>query len=102
MKQTLVCPKCAGRKIWAVEKFRLPGDTAEGKVLPVVPHQESTKRSALFSAMRAEPHGAFDLYVCDGCGYSELWARDLGRLVADPARGIRLVDNSDLKEGPFR
>ena len=102
MKHSLVCPKCAGRKIWAIEKFRLPGESAEGRTLPLVPHQETAKRSALFSAMKTEPQGAFDLYVCDGCGFSELWARDFGKLVADPARGIRLVDNSDLKDGPFR
>ena len=102
MKNTLICPKCAGRRIWVIEKFRLPGESADGRALAVVPHQEAAKRSALSLAMRATPKGAFDMLMCDGCGYSELWARDFKDLVVDDAKGIRLTDNTHLKDGPFR
>jgi predicted nucleic-acid-binding Zn-ribbon protein len=101
MKNHLRCPKCAGKRIWVIEKYRIPGESAEGRELPVVPHQE-TARAGLFQALRVAPRGHFDLFVCDGCGYSELWAAGLGDLVEDPARGVRLVDMSDVTQGPFR
>jgi predicted nucleic-acid-binding Zn-ribbon protein len=101
MKNLLRCPKCASKRLWVIEKYRIPGESAEGRALPVVPHQPEGK-GGLFQAMRLNPQGHFDLYLCDGCGYSELWAEGFKGLVADPARGVRLVDNSDLNEGPFR
>ena len=101
MKNTHICPKCAKRRIWVIEKFRLPSESKDGRELPVVPHQEAGKRS-VFGSMRLEPKGAFDLFLCDTCGFSELWGRDFRDLAVDEARGIRLVDNTDLGEGPFR
>src|SRR6185436_9144661 len=101
MKNMLRCPKCAGKRIWVIEKYRIPGESSEGRALPVVPHQAEMKTS-LFQAMRLNPQGHFDLFLCAGCGYSELWAESFKDLVADPARGIRLVDTSNLNEGPFR
>lgn len=101
MKNTHICPKCRQRRIWVIERFRIPSEGGEGRELAVVPHQQEQTRT-LFGSMRASPKGAFDMFVCDGCGYSELWARDLRGLVADEANGIKLVDNSNLGEGPFR
>lgn len=101
MKNTHICPKCSKRRIWIIERFRLPSEGGEGRELAVVPHQEDGKRP-LFASMRTSPKGAFDLFICDGCGYSELWARELRGLVVDEKRGVKLVDNTDLGEGPFR
>lgn len=100
MKRTQQCPKCQGRRVWVVESFRVPGETAEGVVLPVVTHQgEAVSR---FSIARGSPQGRFDLWVCDACGYSELWAAGITGLRHDPAAGVRLVDSTVAPAGPFR
>jgi predicted nucleic-acid-binding Zn-ribbon protein len=101
MQRTLKCPKCGGAKIWVIERFRVPSETAEGQELAVVPHQQEMGRG-LFAIARISPRGHFDLYACDGCGYAELYARDLAGLEPDPDRGIRLVDATEPQKGPFR
>lgn len=101
MKNLLRCPKCAGKRIWVVEKYRVPGESADGRELPVLPHQPDAKESRL-SFGRISPKGHFDLFLCDGCGYSELWADGFRGLVPDEKRGVRLIDTSDIGDGPFR
>jgi hypothetical protein len=101
MKQRHTCPKCAGKRIWVIEKYRIPGDTAEGRALPLVPHQ-AKDGAGLFGFARVSPSGYFDLFLCDGCGYSELWAGGVRDLVEDPEHGVRLLDTSRATEGPFR
>jgi predicted nucleic-acid-binding Zn-ribbon protein len=100
MKNLLRCPKCAGKRIWVIEKYRIPGEAAEGRELPVVPHQAAG--SSFMRLARVTPIGSFDLFLCAGCGYSELYASNFRELVADPERGIRLIDTSETSEGPFR
>lgn len=102
MKSHARCPKCAGKRIWVIEKYRVPGEAAEGRELPVVPHQPKGGGSFLGLGLRTNPVGSFDLFVCDGCGYSELYASGFRDLTPDPERGIRLVDTTDTNEGPFR
>lgn len=99
MKQRHICPKCAGRKIWILERFRVPGESVEGRPLAV--HQEEAA-GGLFALERVVPRGHFDMFLCDGCGYSELWADGFRGLKPDPARGVRLLDPGDTSEGPFR
>jgi predicted nucleic-acid-binding Zn-ribbon protein len=101
MKTMHRCPKCAGKRIWVIEKYRIPGEAAEGRELPLVPHQDEVK-SRLLAFGRLNPVGHFDLYLCDGCGYSELWADGFRGLVPAPERGVRLIDTSDTAAGPFR
>jgi predicted RNA-binding Zn-ribbon protein involved in translation (DUF1610 family) len=102
MKRSLKCPKCGGVRIWIIEAFRIPSETAEGVTLPVVVHQEESAPKTLFGIARMSPRGRFDLYACDECGFSELYATDLGDVLPDEARGIRLVDASTAPKGPFR
>ena len=106
MKNLLRCPKCAGKRIWVIEKYRIPGESAEGRVLSLVVHQTKPEETRflgdLLGSLQARPQGHLDLFVCDGCGYAELWAGGVRDLVADPARGIRLIDTSDVGAGPFR
>lgn len=101
MRRTLKCPKCGGVRIWVIERFRVPSESSEGQELAVVPHQAEMTRS-LFGIPRQSPRGHFDLYACDGCGFTELYARDLSSLVPDPARGVRLIDSAEDPQGPFR
>lgn len=103
MKNLHRCPKCSGRRIWIIERYRIPdAEVTTGKELAVLPHLASAGASRLFFE-KTNPVGHFDLYLCDGCGYSELWAEGFkGALSPDPSRGIRLLDTSDANEGPFR
>jgi len=97
MKRTLKCPKCSGQRIWFIDPFRIPGESALGRELAVVPHQGTGS----FLAPLA-PLGSFELLACASCGYSELYAQDITELREDPAKGIRLVDATELPQGPFR
>ncbi len=104
MKNRHVCPKCAGKRIWIIERFRVPALSGEGKtpgtVLPVA--QAEAAPAGLFAFATVKTVGHFDLFLCDGCGYSELWAEGFRGLEADPERGIRLLDTSETSAGPFR
>lgn len=44
----LRCPKCAGKRIWVIERYRVPGEAAEGRELPVVPHQAAAGSGGSF------------------------------------------------------
>lgn len=99
MKRTQQCPKCQGRKLWVVETFKVPSEMANGEALPVAMQAEE---GGFFAMGKIVPQGSFELWVCAGCGFSELWARDLGALRDDPSRGVRLVDTTVSSERPFR
>jgi predicted nucleic-acid-binding Zn-ribbon protein len=92
------CPKCSGKKIWVVERYRVPGEQLKGHELNVLPH--AGKASAF--TLSANPIGSFDLYLCDGCGYSELWASGFRGKLSEEMVGVSLLDTSDTNEGPFR
>ncbi len=102
MKNLHRCPKCDGKRIWVIEKFRIPSESVvRGLPLAVLPHQPA-ETASFFGLEKVNPQGQIDLYLCDGCGYSELWAEGFRGLVASPQRGVRLLDTSDAQEGPFR
>lgn len=101
MKQSQVCPKCAGRRIWLLESFRIPAESGEATALPVVPHQPA-ERGSFFAFARLAPLGKFDVYLCASCGYSEFYARTFEGLREDVAHGVRLLDASPAPAGPFR
>lgn len=100
MKRTQQCPKCQGRKLWVVERFRVPGEYDGGAVMAVVQTQRDA--GGFLGVGKLNPQGAFDLWVCEACGYSELWARSLSGLREDPDAGVRRVDTTPPEGGPFR
>ncbi len=100
MKRSQQCPKCDGKRLWVVEKFRIPSETAAGTELPLVTYQRPG--TGLFVISRSEPKGRIDLWLCDGCGYTELWAAGLEGLRPDPDAGVRLSDATVEAAGPFR
>lgn len=99
MKRTLQCPKCVGRRFWVVERYRMPGPDG-GWEAPVVSFQREAPR--IFGIPQTSEQGRVDLWVCETCGYTELWARDLAGIREDPERGVRRVDAAAEPEGPFR
>ena len=100
VKQSLSCPKCRGQKLWVIDPFRAVDPVVSGAAVPVVHQREATGRFGL--AERVVPQGHFQLWTCDACGYSELWAEGIRGLQPNPAAGIRLVDGSAPGGGPFR
>jgi predicted nucleic-acid-binding Zn-ribbon protein len=98
MKESATCPKCDGRRLWVIERFRVPSDHPEGTPLSAVLDQP--EGGGIFRSVRAV--GGFDMHICGDCGFSELWARDIEGLVARPSEGVRLDDQSDPEQGPFR
>lgn len=100
VKRTQQCPKCQGRKLWIIERYRIPGEYAGGVELPIVSHQK--EEGGFLSMARTSPQGRFDLWVCEGCGYTELWAAGLSGLREDPSLGVRRVDTTPEPAGPFR
>ena len=97
MKQSAACPKCTGRRIWVIAPYVAADDTSsEMRVVPDQPPDTP----AMFRQIN--PQGRLDLYVCAACGYSEFWARELDDLEPRPDRGVRMWDNTDPSQGPFR
>ncbi len=100
VKRTQQCPKCQGRKLWIIERYRIPGEYAGGVELPVVAHQQEA--GGFLAMARTSPRGRFDLWVCEACGYTELWAAGLSGLREDPSAGVRRIDTTPEPSGPFR
>lgn len=100
MKRTQQRPKRQGRKLRVVERYRIPGGYAGGVELPVVAHQQQA--GGFLSMARTSPQKRFDLWVCEACGYTELWAAGLSGLREDAAAGVRRVDTTPEPTGPFR
>lgn len=100
VKRTQQCPKCEGRKFWIVERYRIPGEYEGGAQLPVVANQQEP--GGFLSMGRTSPQGRFDLWVCEACGYTELWARELSGIREDLAAGVRHLDAKAEPAGPFR
>ena len=77
MRKTLECPKCEGRKIWHLEDVEGLTQVAQG-------------------------WGKYEQFICDSCGYVELYAKELDRIRDNPAYGVHLIDNEPKSEGPYR
>jgi hypothetical protein len=86
MKRDLVCPNCEGRQIWKIEK--LPEGAG-------VWHEKGPW--GVFS-----PRGNFELLVCKGCGFTEMYAVGIEGLKHDPAIGVQLLDKGSVGGGPYR
>jgi hypothetical protein len=87
MKRTKTCPKCASRRVWRVDKYTVPADSTAGAPLRVTIERPPSR--GLF-ARDDSTQGYIDAWVCDGCGFTELWARDIDGLKPDPGSGLVL------------
>lgn len=98
MRTTLTCPKCSCRKLFKVDKMVHNGEYAGGDALSVtyanVPPRPGTKYTGDWANA-----GTFEAWVCSGCGFTELYARDandaLALLSQNPAEsGVHLIDGN--------
>lgn len=86
LKRDSICPGCAGRVIWYIEEFKIQSDGRY--TVPVV-------LSARFPFKGIGGGiGGFELFICKGCGLTELYAHGIEELKADPARGVHLIDET--------
>jgi hypothetical protein len=49
-----------------------------------------------------EPIGVIEAYICRGCGFTELYTRDVDRIPIGPEYATELVDSMPGGEGPYR
>ncbi len=112
MKESQQCPKCKSKKLWRIEKLEGPG------IVPATPRgghgfpiRLSFRRAARrrrksfwdFRSIRKGPQTGFiDAWVCDACGYTELYARDFEELKHEPEHGIHFVDAVSDQTTPYR
>ena len=97
MQATNTCPKCHGRRIWRIEAFQYEGAehathtlrVLYGRALPIPPGQP---RKFMQGEAEGVTMGTFDLFLCDQCGYSELYARNVTALRHAPQHGVHLLD----------
>lgn len=97
LKRDLVCPNCEGREIWRIETMRERGNSSE---LP--PMGVTLEKRFRFFGDAAEAQGKFETLICNSCGYTEWYARQIGHLKNDPVNGIHLIVNDVDEKGPFR
>jgi len=95
LKRDLVCPNCEGREIWRIETMRERGSRSDQQ-----PPMGVTLEKRFFGDAAAQ--GKFETLICNGCGYTEWYARDIGHLKNDPVNGIHFIVNDIDEKGPFR
>jgi predicted nucleic-acid-binding Zn-ribbon protein len=94
MRKTLTCVKCNGRKVWHIAPVRERGQ--QYRPSPLGPAYEKN----VWGQFRNT--GAFEVFICVGCGYTEWYTTELDQLRHDPQNGITLIDNEKVAEGPYR
>lgn len=105
MKKTLACPKCESRKLWRVDGIRAKGEYKNTHLQLLVAVQRRTppiKRESIWSdGSKVYDAAPIDAYVCALCGYTELWARDMDKLVHNPESGVHFIDTTPQR-GEYR
>jgi predicted nucleic-acid-binding Zn-ribbon protein len=117
MRSTQTCPKCSGKK-FAVNRLRQRGrDMTEGALTPlppvavVVSHEVGDLRVLLGKTLlpggtygEVKFLGSVDLWICLGCGYTEMYAEGLAgieELAKHCPDQLTIVDATS-KQGPYR
>lgn len=118
MQNTQTCPKCDGRKLWRIEKFRAPDSKykygsdgiplllAQGRY--AAPDGTEEKKGFLDRPLFGGDHqgeqywaGSIDAWLCAACGYTEFWSHSFEKLSHNPADGVHFIDATP-EQGGFR
>ena len=87
------------------ERGATGGDHASEYIAPLA-ISFATKEAGFFSvrmrALPAEPIGIIVAYVCQQCGFTELYTMDPGAIPIGPQYGTDVVEVAPRKDGPFR
>jgi hypothetical protein len=91
IKRDQLCPNCEGRLFLHVARVQELGGLNRATEMTIT-HRRG-----------APGDGAFEQFICTGCGYTEWYAGDLQSVRPDPEQGIHLIDaRTPDHEGPFR
>jgi predicted nucleic-acid-binding Zn-ribbon protein len=85
MKNAKVCLKCEHPEIWRIDPVCSIDYQSSNVIVPLpvaVRIVENPDAGLLARPTKRVEVGAFVAYVCAGCGYSELYARDLEGIAA--------------------
>ncbi len=117
MRRSGKCPKCGGKRLWVVDPIAQPDGDSSNQVHAM---RVATRRLALAGGAltfgqtwERAAVGFFVAYVCEGCGFSEMYARDIEDLAdledtvphdahGDPGSNVELLDTQPPKDGPHR
>ena len=69
---------------------------ADGLPLPIA---ISYRDRGFFRSVTAT--GTFDMFVCASCGFTELWANEVGELRSNPEEGVHFIDGGGT-DAPYR
>lgn len=87
MKRTHTCPKCQSRRFLVSANFQIPGQESSNATFPVPAFTFN------IGAWTRASFGAFETWVCAGCGFTEWYAVDLAGLDISKAKDtVRYVD----------
>ena len=84
MRSEPKCVKCECRRLLVIDEFQQREDYSGTMPLLVFPSVEPFLHA-----------GKFQIIVCTSCGYTEWWAHDLGKLLAELSKlhpRVRIVD----------
>ena len=74
MRSRNICPKCAGHDLLVVSPWRQPDPRYSNSTNLMHVTSAETAGTGFLSVSSRTDVGAFELWVCSSCGYSELYA----------------------------
>jgi predicted nucleic-acid-binding Zn-ribbon protein len=110
MQATQTCPGCAGKK-FAVTPFRQRGrDMSNGGLKPLAPVVVNVRDRdvSILGVQVSNSHheflGNLNLWICLGCGYSEMYAEGLAGIeeLAQRCPDQLVIVDATSKQGPYR
>jgi predicted nucleic-acid-binding Zn-ribbon protein len=110
MRKSLICPKCRGQRFFEIEKMLVPNyefaNSVEPFTLTAAYTETGVVTKGIFGGPETARYGAeASAFVCAGCGYTELYARQLDVLEHFASRqlgGVRVVEARPPSQGPNR
>ena len=110
MRKSLVCPKCQGQRFFEIDKMLVPNyeyaNSVEPFTLTAAYTETGQVTQGFFGGAEMARIGAeASAFVCAGCGYTEVYARELDVLedfASKGVAGVRVVDARAPSQGPNR
>ncbi|MBS2018113.1 MAG: hypothetical protein JST00_34900 [Deltaproteobacteria bacterium] len=92
MKSTGRCTKCAGERLWRVERIGVKDPQyTNGSNVPLGAVDRKGLRAPGDAFMTAYEGGHVDAYICAACGFTELYWQGVDTLRHNPADGVHLL-----------
>lgn len=97
MKASGPCPRCTGTKLYAIEQALIPDPRYSNSLDPltIVGAIMGTGEKGFLGEKEARMVVTLEVWVCAGCGYAELYAKELEilrRMAEQGVGGVRAVE----------